>query len=190
MTVLYLVAAILGWPLVLFFILFAGDDAGGDGDLDIDIDADVDIEVGEGQGAASLAGDLLSIRSLAFFLALFGATGLVLGWLDANGVVTLVAALALGAFALWINATLMRYIRTSSVTTELSDRVLEGRPARVVLPVAPNRRGRVSIDVQGQVVYLVARPYRDGTFDVGTEVVVVEVDRGAALVASLEELNR
>ena len=72
----------------------------------------------------------------------------------------------------------------------VSDRVLEGRPARVVLPIAPDRRGRISIDVQGQVVYLVARSYRGGSFDVGTQVVVVEVDRGAALVASLEELNR
>jgi len=188
MTIAYLVAAILGWPLVLFFILFSGDD-GGDGELDLDIDADVDLEAGSGE-AASLAGDLLSIRSVAFFLALFGLTGLVLGWLDVNGFITLVAAVALGGFALWLNVVLMRYLRSSSVGTEVSDRVLEGRPARVVLPVGPDRRGRVSLEVQGQVIYLVARPYRAGTFDVGDQVVVVEVDRGAALVTSLEELNR
>ena len=101
----------------------------------------------------------------------------ILYW-DANG------------FALWLNVVLMRYLRTSSVGTEVSDRVLVGRPARVVLPVGPDRRGRVSLEVQGQVIYLVARPYRAGRFDVGDQVVVVEVDRGAALVTSLEELNR
>jgi membrane protein implicated in regulation of membrane protease activity len=187
MTVVYLVAAILGWPLVLFFILFAGDDGGGEVDLDIDIDADVEIGA---EPASSLAADLLSIRSLAFFLSFFGITGLVLGWLDVNGVLTLLAAAALGVFALWLNHILMRFIRTSSVSTELSDRVLEGMPGRVVVPVAPGRRGKISLDVQGQIIYLIARPYRGGSFDVGTQVVVVEVDRGAALVASLEELNR
>lgn len=189
MTAVYLVAAILGWPLVLFFILFAGDDGGGDGSIDLDLDVDGGGEAGSGE-VTSLAGDLLSIRSLAFFLALFGITGLVLGWLDANGVIILIAALALGFFALWLNVALMRYLRVSSVGTEMSDRILVGCPAKVVLPVAPDRRGRVSVDVQGQVIYLVARPYRDGSFDVGTDVVVIEVDRGAALVASLEELNR
>jgi membrane protein implicated in regulation of membrane protease activity len=186
MTVVYLVTAILGWPLVLFFILFAGDE-GGNGDLDID--ADVDLEPGSAAGS-SLAADLLSIRSMAFFLALFGITGLVLEWLDVNGVVIFLAALGLGVFALWLNVALMRYLRASSVGTEVSDRVLEGRPARVVLPVGPGRRGRISVDVQGQVIYLVARPYRSGSFEVGAQVVVVEVERGAALVASLEELNR
>jgi membrane protein implicated in regulation of membrane protease activity len=187
MTVVYLVSAILGWPLVLFFILFSGEEGGGDGGLDID--ADVDVEPGSGE-VSSLAGDLLSIRSLAFFLALFGVTGLVLTWLDVHPVLTFAAALGLGSFALWLNVTVMRYLRGSSVGTEVSDRVLEGRPARVVLPVGPDRRGRISLEVQGQVIYLVARPYRAGSFDVGTQVVVVEVDRGAALVASLEELNR
>ncbi len=187
MTAVYLVAAILGWPLVLFFVLFAGDDGGGDGG---DAGIDSDVEVGDGDGAASLAGDLLSIRSLAFFLALFGLTGLVLGWMGTNRVVVFAGALLLGLFALWLNVLLMRYLRTSSVGTEISDRILEGRPARVVLPVSEERRGKVSIDVQGQVVFLVARPYRGGSFEVGTQVVIVEVDRGAALVASLEELNR
>ena len=60
----------------------------------------------------------------------------------------------------------------------------------MILPLGPGRSGRVSIDVQGQVVYLVSRPYRDGSFEVGDQVVVIEVDRGTALVASLEELNR
>jgi len=186
MTAVYLVTAILGWPLVLFFILFSGDD-GGDGDLDFD--TDVDATIGE-TPAGSLASDLLSIRSLAFLLALFGLTGLVLTWLDVNGFITLMAALAMGVFALWLNVVLMRYLRTSSVSTEISNRMLEGRPAKVVLPIGPERSGRVSIDVQGQVMYLVSRPYRDGSFDAGDQVVVVEVDRGTALVASLEELNR
>lgn len=185
MTVVYLVTAILGWPLVLFFILFAGDE-GGDGDVDLDVD--VDATVGE-TPAGSLATDLLSIRSLAFLLALFGLTGLVLTWIDVNGIVTFLAALAMGLFALWLNVSLMRFLRRSSVGTEVSDRVLEGRPARVILPIGPDRPGRVSVDVQGQVVYLVSRPYRGGFFDAGDQVVVVEVDRGTALVASLEDLN-
>ena len=91
MFVVYLVAAILGWPLVLFFVLFAGDDGGAEVDADLDVDADIG-----GDGAASLAGDLLSVRSMAFFLAFFGLTGLVLGWLDVNAVIVLVAAMALG----------------------------------------------------------------------------------------------
>jgi membrane protein implicated in regulation of membrane protease activity len=181
MTIVYLVAAILGWPLVLFFLFAGGDDGGGDGDFDIDAD------VG---GLGELAGDLLSIRGIAFFLAFFGATGLVLGWLDAGGLVRLLAAIGLGVFAWWLNRTLVRYLKTSSVSTDLSDQRLVGMPAKVTIPIDTDRKGKIVVDVEGQILTLVARPFRSGAFPGGTDVVIVEVDRGVALVASLEELNR
>jgi membrane protein implicated in regulation of membrane protease activity len=183
MTIVYLVAAILGWPLVLFFLFAGGDDGGGDGDFDLDADADAD-------GIGSLAGDLLSIRGIAFFLAFFGATGLVLGWLDANGLIRLLAAIGLGVFAWWLNRTLVRYLKTSSVATEMSDRLLVGLPARVTVPIDEGRKGKIVVDVQGQILTLVARPFRSGTFANDSDVVIVEIDRGIALVASLDELNR
>ena len=183
MTIVYLVAAILGWPLVLFFLFFGGDDGGGDGDFDLD----VDVEAG---GLGELAGDLLSIRGIAFFLAFFGGTGLVLGWLGANGLVRLLAAIGLGVFACWLNRTLVRYLKASSVSTDLSDRRLVGMPARVTVPIDSEHKGKVVVDVEGQVLTLVARPFRSGAFPGGTDVVIVEVEGGVALMASLEELNR
>jgi len=192
MVSLYVLAALVGWPFVLFFLFF-----GGDVDTDFEFDADVDVDVdpgvdGDGGGPFAAIASWLSFRSIVFFLAFFGLTGLVLTWLDTNSVLTVLLAAAMGAFAVWLNRALMNYLKANNSDSQILDREIEGSPASVVLPIGPERKGKVAVEVGGQRLYFVASPYRprsDEAYDKGDEVVVVEIKQGAALVAPLDSMD-
>lgn len=191
---LYLFAALVGWPFVLFFLFFSADadtdfDADADVDFDADTDFDADSELGmAADGAAGVADAVLSIfsfRAIVFLLAFFGATGLILTGLDVNGVVTLLLAIAMGLFAGYLHARLYAYLKRSSVGGTTSNADLRGSRAKVVVPISSASRGRVEVDVDGQPVYVTARPFGQDEFEVGERVVVVEIDEGTALVGKL-----
>jgi membrane protein implicated in regulation of membrane protease activity len=109
--------------------------------------------------------------------------------LSANRIVTVVAAAGVGLFAMWLNAKLVSLVRGSDVGSELTVEMLEGRAAEVVVPFAAGSKGKISLDLDGQRLYLVATGYRDRDFAAGDHVVVVKLDKGAAYVASLDELD-
>ncbi len=185
---LYVFAAIVGGAFVVFFVVFGGDadaDVGGL-DVDADVDLEADIEAGNAAGLAAAAVDFLSFRSLVFFLAFFGVTGVVLDVLGVVSLVSVVLAVVMGAFAMWFNTRLMRYLKKADVDGSLRNRDLTGRPGKVVLAIDPDSKGRVELDIAGQQIYLVAKPYRPASFAIGDQVVVIEIDKGTALVSSLD----
>ena len=191
----YLFAAVVGWPFVLFFLFFGGD-ADADFDLDIhadlDLEADFDADVGLDHGGGLGVGDFLSVRGVAFGLAFFGLTGIVLDMLDANLVLGLLAALAVAALAVVLNARLVLYLKESSSGSVMSDRELQGALRKVVISIDDASKGRIAVDHHGQRLYFVAKPFRAGkgrSFAVGEQVVVIEVDRGTALVSAMESLE-
>lgn len=191
---LYLFAAVVGWAFVAFFVFFAGDtDADFDGgglDLDAEVDLDVDIAVDGGTSLADTATDFLSFRSLVFFLAGFGLTGIVLDVLSAGSILTFAAALALGVFALYLNTRLVRFLKRSGVSSDLRTADIVGVPGRVVLPIGSGRKGRITLNVGGRRLYLVALPFRDDAdFAVGDNVVVIELEEGTALVSPLDDIG-
>ena len=196
MTGLYIFAAIVGWPFLLFFVFFGGDDGDVDADLDLDVDIDVDadLEVSEGFGGDVSAAvlSLLSFRSIVFFLAFFGATGLILTALSTGTVIALLLAITLGFFAASLNRRVFRYLKTSSVGSEVSDGALSGAFGRVTVPISVASKGRITCEVEGQTINLTAVPFdshEQDEFGVGESVVVVEVHEGTARVSSFRELS-
>lgn len=193
----FVFTAVFGWLFVAVFLFSAADfdlDVDVDSDVDVDLGADVDVDGGgDWSGSAlHLVGALFSFRSLVFFAAFFGLTGLLLSWLDANAVLALVLAVAIGLFAAFINVKLMDYLKRTSVSSQLKDTKIAGNVARVVVPISPASRGKVSVDLDGQVLSLTAMPYNkrhDDAYEVGDNVVVVEVKNGSALVTRMDELN-
>ena len=175
----YLFAAAVGVPLVLWFLLAGGDEGGGG-------EVDADASSGEGIGGVMLR--LLPLSTIAFVLATFGVSGIVLGLLETPDLTTFVAAAGAGVVAGAVNSALFSYLRRTGSTSDVSDRQLAGAVGRVVLPVAGQRRGRVSVSVGGQQVYLSAETVPDSPaeLEVGAPVLVVEVDRGVALVTRLD----
>ncbi len=183
----YLFATLVGWPFVLFFLFFSSDvDADVDAELEFDADADADAGVGgvgEGLGDAVLS--IFSFRALVFLLAFFGATGLILDALDVHAIPTFLLAIAMGLFAGYLHARLFAYLKRSSIESSTTNADLRGSRAKVVVPVSSEQKGRIEVDVEGRPVYVTARPFRDGMFEKGQMVVVVEVEDGMALVGPL-----
>lgn len=191
MTPIYLFAAIVGWPFVLFFMFFGADadvDAGVDASIDVDADASFDLDAGDAGWSVS---DFLSVRSIIFFLAFFGGTGLLMGGLGANRFITLVSAIGLGVLGVFANATLYRYLKRSQSDSEIHDHQLRGSQATVVLPIDDDHRGRIAVDFDDHRLYFVARPYRSGGdgHGAGDRVVIIEIERGTALVAAMDAFD-
>ena len=195
MTAVYLFAAVVGWPLVAFLVLF-GDtaEAGGGGDIGGDGGGPDGVGGDAGSGDSSLAdtiGSFFSLSGIAFFAAFFGLTGLLLGWMEAGVVATFFAAAGLGVFAAWFHGMLIGWLRRSSSDSSIADAEIAGLPARVSVPLAADRKGRIWVEIAGRRLNYVALPYRldASTYGVGDTVVVIEVDDGVALVAPMDDLG-
>ena len=192
MTAVFAFAAIVGWPFLLFFVFFGGEGGDVDADMDLEVDADLETAEGFGGGIAAAVLSLLSFRSIVFFLAFFGATGLILTALEAGSAVALILAIVLGLFAASFNNRVFRYLKSSSVETEVSDRDLSGAVGRVTVPISVASKGRITCQVEGRTINLTAVPFdanEQSEFEVGESVVVVEVTKGAARVSSFRELS-
>ncbi len=190
MLTVYWLATLIGWPFVLFFLFSGGDlDADFDVDTGVDLDTDVDVLDAAPGGPLDAILSFLSFRSLAFFAAFFGLAGLLLTWVDAGTVLTVILAAGIGFFAFWLNGMLLRYLKSSSSDSSIRDHHVEGSPATVTIPIRPGHRGRVSVDVRGQRLVFTAEPYvehDEAAFDVGDDVVIVEIDNGTAKIATLD----
>lgn len=200
----YLASAIIGWAFVGLF-LFGGIDTDVDADLDADFDADFDADLdadldgdidvsgsGIASSVASAGLSLLSFRSVMFFLAFFGLTGIVLNVINAGGVATLIAAIGVGVFAWVFNSFVFRALKVADVSSTLTESDLQGALGEVVLPISPGHRGRISIEVGDQNRYLTAASHdetKQGSFAVGDRIVVLGLDNGAALVAGIDVLE-
>ena len=186
MTGIYLFAAAAGVPLVVWFLLSGADDGGGDGPGD----GGADDGSGGGDGIAAVTLRMLPLSTVAIAVAMFGITGLVLGALDTADAATLAAAIAIGLGAGVLNSTVFSYLRRSSSTAAIADDQVVGSVGRAVLPIAPDRRGRVAVEVGDQRLYFSAVPFADPdgapTFDVGDPILIVQVANGVASVTRLD----
>jgi membrane protein implicated in regulation of membrane protease activity len=195
LTAVYLFAAVVGWPLVAFLVLF-GDTAESGGGIDTGgFDGGGDAGGGDaGSGDSSLAttiGSFFSLSGIAFFAAFFGLTGLLLGWMDAGSVATFLGAAALGVFAAWFHGMLIGWLGRTSSNSSISDSEIAGLAGRVSVPLAADRKGRIWVEIAGRRLNYVALPYRPdaATYGVGDTVVVIEVEDGVALVAPMDDLG-
>ncbi len=203
---IYIASAIFGLAFLAPMLLGGIDsdvDLGGDLDLDTDLDLDVDTDIeldgGDAGDGMQLGGEnaigailssIVSVRTIVFFAAFFGTSGVVFSILGYATAVTLGTALFIGAVAAVANSLLYGLVKKSQSTSHISDRTLVGRRASVVLPLGETRKGRIKIDLGGQPQFMVAQALEsEGSLDVGAPVVVVKVEDGTALVASIGELE-
>jgi membrane protein implicated in regulation of membrane protease activity len=184
----YLLATLVGWPFVLFFLFFSAD-ADFDADLEVEFDADVEVDgsvvASAGSGVADAVLSIFSFRALVFLFAFFGVTGLILQGLGLHAIPTLLLAVGMGLFAGYLHSRLYAYLRRSSTGALTTDSDLRGSRAKVVVPIAGDQKGRIEVDVDGQPVYVTARGFGGGSFEIGAQVVVVEIENGTALVGQL-----
>lgn len=171
MTAIYLLAAIVGLPLVAYAVFFGDGDADA-GDLDFD------------GGIISY----FSLGTLSFFSGFFGLTGLATSLTGTGAVLSLVLAVVVGLSAAVAHRTLLKFVKKGAGSSHLRDRDFTGKAGTVVVPIESGKRGRIALQVGDQRQYLTAQlsSGEPAALEVGSPIVILEVDQGIALVAHLD----
>lgn len=175
---LYLFALIVGGGL-LVFSLFGSDHHGGD----------------IGGGHHGLDGDnpvqWLSLRTLTYFLFVFGGVGAILSktWSAAAAPLVLLLAVVAG---LGVGATVsvaFRYLSKTDTGIRESEDSFVGLSGRVTLPFGSGGVGKVLVHRGDRTYELLARPLDSAAKGSAQwkSVIVVEMNRGTALVAPLDD---
>ena len=174
MLTLYLFALLVGGGR-LAFSLFGGDAAGGD--TDVMSDGNV--------------WQFLSLRTLTYFLFVFGGVGAILSWAWTGAAAPIVLLLAVGAgMGVGTIASLaFRYLRRTSSGMHESEESFVGLAGRVVVPVQRGSVGKILVRRGAREYELLARAFDSTSADPGswTSIVVVEMQRGTALVSPLDD---
>jgi hypothetical protein len=177
---LYLFSAIVGGGLLLFS-LGGGDSHGHD--------------FGGGHGAGHDVGHdhnpfkFLSLRTLTYFLFVFGGVGTALTyfWKGQALLIVLIAVvggLTVGGAASWI----FEYIRKTSSGNRVGDDSFVGLTGRITLPIAKGGLGKVTVQRGDRSYELLAQPLDAGTPpSTWKAVVVVEMKKGTAIVSPVDE---
>ena len=169
MLALYLFCLIVGGGLLLFSVI--GND--GDGHH-------------AGLDGGTMAHEFFSVRALSYLLAGFGATGFLVGSLtDTGAVATAAWAVATGLLAAGAASLVYGWLRSSeSGVLATTSEHLAGLPARVLLPVTQERRGKVVAVYGGREIELLARLHGEADPECprGSTVVIVDIQGDTALV--------
>lgn len=168
MSGLYLFFLAVGAPLLLWMV-FVGDSDGGDG---IGVDADGDMTV-------------VPLSAIAAFMATFGGIGMIGELTGAGFVATLVLAIVLAVGVGYASYRLFKWIKAPGASSEVTDAELEGKIARVALPISDEFRGKIILDMAGAREQMTASPADGTAIEVGEPVVIVRIEHGVALVAPL-----
>ncbi len=168
MSWLYLFFLAVGAPLLLWMV-FVGDSDGGDG---LSLDGDGDMTV-------------IPLSAIAAFMATFGGIGMIGDLTGAGFLITLVLAIVLAAGVGFASHLLFKWIKAPGASSEVTDAELEGKIARVSLPVSDRFRGKIVLDVAGAREQMTASPADGSEIEVGEPVVIVRIEHGVALVAPM-----
>lgn len=201
----YIFSLVLGGSFLLVSVL--GDVFDSDIDVDSDFDADLALDAGDATDAIEAvdavdavdAGDaahgtaaakIFSIRGLIYGLFGFGAVGSAVTWLGGTGfVATLVAALVGGFLTGGMVTVLFNWLKSSSASNRHGDSGFVGLQGMITLPVGDDSFGTVMVERGGRRIALRALPWdaAEGEPSTWRDVVVMEMERGVARVAPIEE---
>jgi hypothetical protein len=174
---LFYLATFLAGLLLGVYVMIRGVERIGarGGSLELD-------SLGRPVGAARMA---LTAPTVGAFATVLGITGYLL-WRYTTLSTGLQLALGVGA-ALVVTLVATRAVAhwaTQAATHDVIDEryLLQGHPAHVVTPIAPNQRGEIAYDVGGRK-YATPALSLDGTaVAAGTEVVIDRLEEGVAYV--------
>ena len=199
---IYLGSLTLGGILIGASILFGDGDVDADADFDVDLDADLDADFSGGldpdhdmmlvvkdpADAMVDAGTwlpFLSLRFWTFAMASFGLSGALLYVFGVTGVIAALVsatlAAGIGTGASWV----FRALQTTQVSGNVGLRDVRGNEAHVLLPVGPDKMGKVRLLLDGQYVDLPARTQSKDMIERDNKVLVVDVSEGVADITPL-----
>ncbi|MEX2178315.1 MAG: hypothetical protein WD801_06365 [Gemmatimonadaceae bacterium] len=172
MFTLYLFALLVGGGLLAFSLV-------GDSDSDSSHDH------------APSAWQWLSLRTLTYFLFVFGGVGAVLArtWHAAAAPLVLLLAVVAGLAVGGAASAAFAYLRRTDSGNRSADDTFVGLTARVTLPITRGGKGKVMVQRGDRTFELLARSL---DVDAGNpsrwkSVIIVEMHRGTALVSPLDD---
>ena len=206
----YVFSLVLGGAFLLVSVL--GDVFGGDAgdmafdapdvdvdldihvDMDVDVHADVDVhgDVDAHHGDMALVSKVFSFRMMVYTLFGFGAVG----WLMTQAGMAPGAPLTIGAAAVGgvasgtLVQTVFNYLKRTDSGGHTREDEFVGLPGVVTLPLGGSSPGNVAVEIGARRVTLRALPHGQADDDLvrgWRNVVVVEMERGIARVAPVEE---
>jgi membrane protein implicated in regulation of membrane protease activity len=190
----YLITLIVGGVLVVVSLV-GGDhhDAGGhatDGDGH---GASHDGAVDHGSALDALLSwlPLSSFRFWTFFAAFFGLTGTALSLLASAGpVATAIAATATGYGAGVALTRAIRAVQAGSSDSSLAPDDLVGATAKVLVPVAAGRTGKIRLHLKDRTIDLLAETQETVELAAGESALVIAVPGdGRAVIARMDKLS-
>ncbi|MGZ8797446.1 MAG: hypothetical protein ACXW2F_08880 [Thermoanaerobaculia bacterium] len=176
---LYLFALLVGGGLLVAAML-GGGDHGHDGDIGHDV---------AHPGGHGNAAQFLSLRTLTYFMFVFGGVGAVLTWQwDVGGILILALAAVAGLGVAAVTAASFEYLRRTDSGGRDSEDSFVGLSGRVVVPITSGM-GKVQVVRGDRTFELLARPLDSSAGDMSTwkSVIVVEMSRGTALVTPIDD---
>jgi hypothetical protein len=164
-------------------------DAGG-----LDLDAGhLDVNAAHAEldaDAGSLAGKIFSIRTLFYSLFGFGSVGTLLTFVwSGNPLLTAAFAVFSGISSGAVINAAFGYVKRSESGMLQTEASYSGLSGRVTLPIRSGIAGRIVVERGGKRVELRALPHSSGRGDPSTwtSVLVVEMEKGVAQVAPIDE---
>jgi len=164
-------------------------DAGG---LDMDV-GHLDVDAAHAEldaDAGSLAGKIFSIRTLFYSLFGFGSVGTLLTYLwSGNPLMTAAFAVFSGLASGAVIHAAFGYVKGSESGMLQTESSYAGLSGRVTIPIRAESPGRIVVERGGRRVKLRALPHVSGQGDPSTwtSVLVVEMEKGVAQVAPIDE---
>ena len=193
---LYLGSLALGTVLIGASIIFGDADTDADVDFDGDMDGDVfggglDVDAddllimkdpGDAIAGAGTWLPFLSLRFWTFAVAAFGASGSLLYLLGVTGLIGIVSSLfmglAIGTGASWV----FHQLQLTQVSGNVGMFDVQGKEATVLLPVGPNKMGKVRVILDGQTVDLPATTQAEDLIEREAKALVLQVEGGVAQI--------
>lgn len=186
-----------------------------DADIDADVDADADFSGGLGTGTdfdvdTDVAldqppakrgipkskrrrfgfglGVLTSFKFWTMGSCFFGLTGLALGWIQPNwpALIIFLLALAMGVLCGGTLASVLRSLRRRKVDSLVRTEDFAGLMGTVELPFDAQSKGKVSLEVRGNVLRMIALTDDKKAFAPGDKVLIVGASNNRLWVVSTE----
>jgi len=192
--------------VLLAFSLFTGKDADADTDVHVGGDAD-SIELGKLDAGALAKTDIslhsdssittndasvsesilsfLSVRNLMFFGTFFGATGITLTFLHYPSFLTFLSAIGVGSILGLSSHYVFKFLKTNEILEETTFSDFVGMNAKVKVPVAKGRSGKIIVTQKGRTVEILAKLDEDAEEEianVGEMVYIVSMNSNIATI--------
>ena len=209
---IYLVSFIVGGIFVALSALAGIDGVEFDNDfdvdeLDIDIDEDFDsdIEISEygekNQNSYFMQRrkrkfprlPITSLKFWTFGFCFFGLTGLILSWLQPQGIsagLILLIAIIMGLICGTSIVTILRSVRINQANSLLESSDLVGLLATVEIPFDHQSKGKIRVNIDGSSLDLIAVTEESKVFTKGEQVLVIGRENNRVWVVSQNVLDK